>query len=152
MSQHFANFYLGNLDRYVKERLRIPGYVRYMDDMLLWSNDRGQLENAIESGKVFLAGELGLALKPGVRIRATRIGIGFLGCRVFPRYMILNRRSRRRYSRKLASLDRALSMGDISEREMQDRVTALVAFTRTEGVSSWRFRQRTLGCQRVSGR
>ena len=35
-SQHFANFYLGWLDRYVKENLHLGGYVRYMDDMVLW--------------------------------------------------------------------------------------------------------------------
>lgn len=34
-SQHFANFYLGQFDRFVKETLRLKGYVRYMDDMLL---------------------------------------------------------------------------------------------------------------------
>ena len=35
MSQHFANLYLGWLDRFVKESLRIPGYVRYMDDFVV---------------------------------------------------------------------------------------------------------------------
>jgi len=33
-SQHLANFYLAPLDRFVKETLRVPGYVRYMDDMV----------------------------------------------------------------------------------------------------------------------
>ena len=37
-SQHFANFYLGWFDRFVKESLRIRGYVRYMDDCILWSS------------------------------------------------------------------------------------------------------------------
>ena len=35
-SQHFANFYLGGLDRFVKEGLRAGGYVRYMDDFVVW--------------------------------------------------------------------------------------------------------------------
>ncbi len=33
--QFLANFYLGFVDRLVKERLRIRGYARYMDDMVL---------------------------------------------------------------------------------------------------------------------
>ena len=37
-SQHFGNFYLASLDRWVKERLRVRGYVRYMDDFALWAD------------------------------------------------------------------------------------------------------------------
>ena len=47
MSQHFANFYLGGLDRFVKETARIPGYVRYMDDMALWADDRATLKQTL---------------------------------------------------------------------------------------------------------
>jgi hypothetical protein len=39
-SQHFANFYLGWLDRFVKETLRVRCYVRYMDDIVLWHSSR----------------------------------------------------------------------------------------------------------------
>lgn len=39
-SQHFANFYLGWLDRFVKESLRVRRYVRYMDDMVRWHSSR----------------------------------------------------------------------------------------------------------------
>ena len=43
-SQHFANFYLGWFDRFVKEQLRLQGYVRYMDDMLFWHDDQAALK------------------------------------------------------------------------------------------------------------
>src|SRR5262245_52244793 len=42
-------FYLGFFDRHVKERLRLPGYVRYMDDVALWSADRDRLEESLRS-------------------------------------------------------------------------------------------------------
>jgi retron-type reverse transcriptase len=35
-SQHFANFYLAPLDRFIKEHLRRGAYVRYMDDFVVW--------------------------------------------------------------------------------------------------------------------
>jgi hypothetical protein len=47
-SQHLANFYLGWFDRFVKEQLRIRGYVRYMDDMGLWADIPSPLENRLE--------------------------------------------------------------------------------------------------------
>ena len=63
-SQHFANFYLGWLDRYVKENLRLGGYVRYMDDMLLWHDDRRRLEEAQRLCSGFAAEKLSLEFKP----------------------------------------------------------------------------------------
>ncbi|MBP5673741.1 MAG: hypothetical protein J6X49_15240 [Victivallales bacterium] len=35
-SQHFANMYLGVLDHQLKEVWKVPGYVRYMDDFILF--------------------------------------------------------------------------------------------------------------------
>ncbi len=42
-SQHFANSYLGSLDRFIKEELRCRHFVRYMDDFVVWSDDRAWL-------------------------------------------------------------------------------------------------------------
>lgn len=39
-SQHFANLYLGELDHFVKDQLGIKGYVRYMDDFLIFGNQK----------------------------------------------------------------------------------------------------------------
>lgn len=66
--------------------------------------------------------------------------------------MILNRRSRRRFVRKIGALEQAFERGAIGERELQDRATSLIAFTRTEGVSSWKLRQQVLETSQVSDR
>ena len=42
-SQHCANRYLSPVDHRATDRLRVHAYLRYMDDMLLLSNDRAQL-------------------------------------------------------------------------------------------------------------
>ena len=44
-SQYFANFYLGFADRYIKETLKIHGYVRYMDDMVIWGDNQQMLNS-----------------------------------------------------------------------------------------------------------
>ncbi|MFO0905756.1 MAG: reverse transcriptase/maturase family protein [Pirellulales bacterium] len=143
-SQHFANFYLGWFDRWVKERWRVPGYVRYMDDMLLWSDSRDQLRELKESAHEDFLGELGLELKPNAFVNRSHLGVDFLGCRVYAWGATLNRRSRVRYQRKITSLERQHERGEISGLELQQRATALVAFTQAAGVASWRFRRRTL--------
>ena len=37
-SQYFANFYLVFVDHYAKEKMQVKGYVRYMDDVLLFAD------------------------------------------------------------------------------------------------------------------
>jgi retron-type reverse transcriptase len=39
-SQHFANYYLNGLDRYILEHLPSCAHVRYMDDILWWCDSR----------------------------------------------------------------------------------------------------------------
>lgn len=142
-SQHFANFYLGWLDRFVKERLRLRGYIRYMDDMLLWHDNRNFLKSIHRDTSEFVGSMLKLELKPS-RVMATRQGIEFLGCRVFPTHIELNRRSKRRWSRRVRYLERAYRFGQISDLELQQRLTALTAFVRSAEVKSWRFRSGVL--------
>jgi hypothetical protein len=138
-SQHFANFYLGWFDRFVKERLRLRGYVRYMDDMLLWHDDQHFLKNIHRDASEFVSSVLKLNFKPS-RVMTTRQGIDFLGCRVFPTHIELNRRSKRRWRRKVRYLEQAHRLGQISDLELQLRLTALTAFARSAEVKSWRFR------------
>jgi hypothetical protein len=151
-SQHFANFYLGWLDRFVKEMLRVRGYVRYMDDMLLWGSSASQLSNTLNACRAFLSDHLDLVLKPDPYINRASHGVDFLGCRVLPDHVILNRRSRLRFRRELCRLEGDYLEGKIDERELQERATALVAFTQAAGAKSWHFRRTVLERCPVSGR
>ncbi|MDA1055623.1 MAG: reverse transcriptase/maturase family protein [Planctomycetota bacterium] len=142
-SQHFANFYLGWLDRFVKESLRVRGYVRYMDDMLLWHESREALIEIHGRCQKFAATQLALDFKLG-EVQRTGAGVPFLGCRIWPTHVELNRRSKRRWRNRVRVLERAERLGLSSELELQTRLTALTAFAKGAGVKSWRFRQSVL--------
>ena len=79
-SQWFCNLVLDRLDHHVKEVLRIPGYVRYMDDFVLFADDKPTLRAAHDAVAGFLAGMLRLRCKPTATILApARHGLPFLG-------------------------------------------------------------------------
>jgi RNA-directed DNA polymerase len=63
-SQFFANILLDVLDQFVKHVLKVKHYVRYVDDMVLLSNDPAQLEVWRKAIEAFLPARLGLALNP----------------------------------------------------------------------------------------
>lgn len=150
-SQHFANFYLGWFDRFVKQTLRIRGYVRYMDDMLMWAASSKDLQLVLVACRQFLGDELELELKDNSHLNRSSRGVDFLGCRVFPTHLVLNRQSRVRFCRKLAALERSWSGGRIDDTQLQVRSAALVAFTTAAGVSSWHLRRCVVERSSVSG-
>ena len=143
-SQHFANFYLGWFDRFVKEKLRVRGYVRYMDDMVLSSDDVQELRTVEGEVACYLDSELGLRLKPTPYINRSRHGVDFLGARVFPNRLVLNRSSRVRFNRKMLALAEGYVNGQVSDDEFQRRGTALIAHTEAGGLCNWHFRRKVV--------
>ena len=108
-SQFFANVYLNPLDHFVKHQLRVKGYARYLDDFVLFGNDRRQLKRQGEQVKEKLA-DLRLTMHPDkYRLSPTRLGVDFAGYVVFANGRIrvrssTVRRFNRRYRRMLWEL------------------------------------------------
>lgn len=128
-SQHFANFYLAPLDRFVKERLQRRCYVRYMDDFVVWGETAAELREVWRQVERFLTTELKLELKSNVMLNRSERGMDFLGYRIFPDDLRLARRSKRRFASKFRAYEREREEGVWTELELQQRMTALIAFT-----------------------
>jgi RNA-directed DNA polymerase len=62
-SQWFANFHLSGLDHYAKEVLLAPGYIRYMDDMVLFADSKAELWRLHDGVCAWVADERGLEVK-----------------------------------------------------------------------------------------
>jgi len=136
-SQYFANHYLSPADHFAKEVLRIPGYVRYMDDMVLWHDDK---EALLELGRRFLEfteTRLKLALKPFCFNKNTA-GLPFLGYLLYPETTLLAQRSRKRYIQKTAEYERNLAAGTWTQKEYQQHITPLTAFTEYANAKAFR--------------
>jgi RNA-directed DNA polymerase len=86
-SQIFAGIYLNPLDQFIKHVLKVQRYVRYVDDFVLFSNSREQLEQWSVQIKRFLAERLHLELKPGSVVTPLSQGVDFLGYVVFPTHV-----------------------------------------------------------------
>jgi RNA-directed DNA polymerase len=139
-SQYFANFYLDGLDRFVTETLRCPAYARYMDDFLLWDDDRAVLAGWGEEIRGWLGRERGLQLKKLTEPFPCREGVPFLGYRLVPGRILLARAARRRFKTRIASYELAWRMGQMGTAELQRRADALLAFTDLASCRSWRRR------------
>ena len=132
-SQYFANLYLGLMDHRIKDQWRVPGYLRYMDDFLLFSDDRGALLQWLDTIGVLLRDELKLELNEPI-INRTLAGIPFLSYIVHGDHMRLSLKARRRFRRKIARAD---------ELENPNMALPLLAFINR--ADSYAFRKKLLG-------
>jgi hypothetical protein len=128
-SQHLANVHLGAFDHYAKEQLGCRGYVRYMDDMLLFGDDPGRLRDVLLASRTWLRGELGLELKPP-QLRAVAHGFAFLGVRVRPSHLTLTGSRKRRFAVSMRRLWQGLATGSLDEAAFARRAGSMVAHAR----------------------
>jgi hypothetical protein len=126
-SQYFANHYLAASDHFVKETLQVKRYVRYMDDMVLWGDDRRLL---LEQGyrlKQFIGDRLLLSLKPFIMNR-TVVHLPFLGYRIRPDDLQLTVQSKRRYIRKMRIYHGLLTSGIWDQADFRLHIQPLCSF------------------------
>lgn len=126
-SQYFANHYLALADHFAKEQLHLKYYVRYMDDMVLWSNSCDQLMDAGLKFVQFIEESLQLELNPP-SLNKTEHGLTFLGFRVYPGKTLLSQRSKLRFFTKLKAKTIALDSGVINQQEFSQTAMALYGF------------------------
>lgn len=104
LSPLFANLLMSDFDHAVKEKWRIKGYFRYLDDVVVvlpGSNAKARLKALSAWAHEYLDG-IGLEIKPNEQIYPIeRSGVDFLGY-VFGRSaMLLRRKTERRFRRAI---------------------------------------------------
>lgn len=128
-SQHLANLYLGFFDHWVKETRRVKAYLRYMDDFILFADDKNRLQEELAAITDYLSEVLDLRLKANIQLNRVERGLPFLGFRIFPAHVRLNTRSKYRFSEKFRECERRYCQGLWSEKDLTAHAEALCAFT-----------------------
>ena len=107
-SQIMAIFYLNELGHYIKEKLHIKYYLRYMDDGVLLSDNKGYLRFCLDKIREILK-EYDLELNHKTKIiNVNKEGLDFLGFRFYKNdkvYMKVRKETKRRFKRKLKNIN-----------------------------------------------
>lgn len=140
-SQFWANCYLNSFDHCVKRELRCPGYVRYVDDFLLFADDKDKLwawRAALEERLAALR----LTIHPGAQPRPVTEGIPFLGFVVYPTHRLVKRRKVVQTKRRLRRLTLAYRAGEVDQARVQASVRGWLNHVRY--ADSWHLRAAVL--------
>jgi hypothetical protein len=124
-SQWFANFYLTGLDHFAKERLGAAGYIRYMDDIVLFAGSKPETWRLHDEVCGWVARERGLEIK-GERTRVAPVteGLPFLGLRIFRGGWRFQRGRLLRTRRRFRARERQFLAGEIDGRQLRECAAA----------------------------
>lgn len=141
-SQFWANCYLNPFDHFVQRELQCRGYVRYVDDFLLFSNDKRELlkwrQKIIQRLQEFR-----LTLHANkAQARLVTEGIPFLGFSIFPNRRRLKRRKGIAFQQKYQQLLQGYAEGKISRAQITASVRGWVNHVRY--ADTWGLRQSVL--------
>ena len=109
-SQIMAVYYLNELDHYIKEKLHIKCYIRYMDDRVLLSNNKEYLKYCLEKIEGIIT-QYKLKLNDKTKIiNVTKEGLDFLGFRFYVLnnkiIMKVRKDTKKRFKRKILAINK----------------------------------------------
>ena len=126
-SQFWANVYLHELDKFVKQTLRCPAYLRYCDDFALFADDKPTLHRWRREIEDFLV-SLRLKLHPRkTTVSPVKVGLPFLGFLVFPDHRRLRRDNGVYFERRFRRMLAEYAAGAISRAQMDVSVQGWIA-------------------------
>lgn len=142
-SQFFANVYLNSLDHFAMRELRPALYLRYVDDFVLFGDDKRELRSMAARIRVFLEG---LRLSPHerkFRIYRCDEGLTLLGWRMLPGQTRLARANVVRMRRRLGKMAALYNAGQLAFEDVQRRVQAWLGHASFG--DTWRLRRDLFG-------
>ncbi|MEH2181802.1 RNA-directed DNA polymerase [Nostoc sp.] len=138
-SQFFANIYLNGFDHFVKEKLKISKYIRYVDDFALFSDEQELLADARLAIEEYLT-QLRLKIhQVKSQLFETKIGATFLGFRVFPDLIRVRNSNLHQARRRLKRLQTDYVQGKIKREKVDQSIQSW--FAHLEHGDTWQLRQ-----------
>lgn len=126
-SQLFANIYLNELDHFIKDRLRVRWYGRYMDDFFVLHHDRAYLKQLRFTINTFLQEKLHLSLHPKkLTIKNVSTGVPFVGYRTFYDHVLVRGATLRRIERNYRSKVKQVNHGLLTSKKLAETKASIL--------------------------
>lgn len=139
-SQFFANIYLNELDQYLKHKLKIKHYIRYVDDFVILHPNKTiliQYETQIKKNLCTLK----LELHPDkCKIIPLEKGLSFLGYRIFYKHKLIKQRNIRKIHKKLNQMLKLYKNKKITAENIQETLNGWNAYAST--ANTYKLRQK----------
>ena len=116
-SQMFANIYLNEIDQYIKHKLKVKWYFRYLDDSIILVKTKQQAKEILEKIRIYLQENLQLELNKKTQIFKNKQGVNFCGYKINEYRLKIRDKGKRKLKKKVKVLKEKIKQGEITSKE-----------------------------------
>ena len=113
----FANIYLNEIDQYIKHRLKVKWYFRYLDDSIILVKTKKEAKEILEKIMIFLKENLQLELNKKTQIFKNGQGVNFCGYKINEYRLKIRDKGKRKLKKKIKVLKEKIKQGEITSKE-----------------------------------
>lgn len=133
-SQVFANIYLNELDQYVKHKLKIKYYYRYMDDAICLVQTKSEAKEKLEQIREFVQNNLDLQLNKKTQIFKSKQGVNFCGYQINEYRLKIRTRGKRNLKKKIKYLKYCIRNKKMTSKEAKKYLAGHIGYIQSANV------------------
>lgn len=135
-SQMFANIYLNEVDQYIKHKLKISYYCRYLDDSIIIVKTKQEAKETLDKIKIFLKENLELELNNKTQIFKNKQGVNFCGYKINEYRMKIRDKGKRKFKKKIKCLKNEIKQGNLTSKEAKKYLTGHMGYIKYANVNN----------------
>ena len=135
-SQMFANIYLNEIDQFVKHKLHIKYYCRYLDDSIVIVKTKKEAIETLNKIKEFLHTNLKLELNKKTQIFKSKQGVNFCGYKINEYRLKIRDKGKRKLKNKVKKLEKLVKEGKITSKEAHKYLAGHMGYIKIANVKN----------------
>ena len=132
----FANIYLNEIDQFVKHKLHIKYYCRYLDDSIVIVKTKKEAIETLNKIKEFLHTNLKLELNKKTQIFKSRQGVNFCGYKINEYRLKIRDKGKRKLKNKVKKLEKLVKEGKITSKEAHKYLAGHMGYIKIANVKN----------------
>ena len=135
-SQMFANIYLNEVDQYIKHKLKIKYYCRYLDDSIVIVKTKQEAKKALQEIQEFMKNYLQLELNKKTQIFKSKQGVNFCGYKINEYRLKIRDKGKRKLKKKVKKLKEQIKQGKITSKEAKKYLAGHLGYIKIANVKN----------------
>ena len=135
-SQMFANIYLHQIDSYIKHKLHIKYYCRYLDDSIVIVKTKKEAKEALEKITKYLKENLELELNKKTQIFKSKQGVNFCGYKINEYRLKIRDKGKRNLKDKIKKLKKQIKQGELTSKEAKKYLSGHMGYIKIANVKN----------------
>lgn len=116
-SQIFANIYYNYADQFIKHKLKVKYYYRYMDDSVILMQNKEDIRKVKQEIENFIRDELFLKFNSKTNIFKSKQGVNFCGYKINEHRMKLRNKGKKHIKKAIKKLKLKIKNGELTSKE-----------------------------------